>query len=165
MFDLTKQWQEGIQFYLSKQIIRLLTKNFDDKQRESKKGFFLYKGRQIHSQKCFHIPLFFLSDISKQRLICVKPIIFKPISTEWFEGKHCYHEGVSVSTGRIGGKRSDLILCTGDRGMVWSSTQKWKPRAMAYEITNNVNLSSHAYFIMPNCIYIHVYTCLFRIFN
>lgn len=61
-----------------------------------------------------------------------------------------------MSTGRTGGKRSDLILCTGDRGMVWSSTQKWKPRAMAYEITNNVNLSSHAYFIMPNCIYIYI---------
>lgn len=44
MFDLTKQWQEGIQFYLSKQIIRLLTKNFDDKQRESKKGFFSVQG-------------------------------------------------------------------------------------------------------------------------
>lgn len=127
MFDLTKHDKgDSIQPIITDYKI-IWTKNLYKEQRESKKGFFLNKGRQILIVKDIFIsPFFFFSNISKQRLICVKPIIFKPISTEWFEGKHCYHEGVSVSTWEIGGKRSNLILCTGDRGMVWPSTQKWK---------------------------------------
>lgn len=139
------------------------TKNLYKEQRESKKGFFPEQGEtNLNSQRYFYIPLFFFSDISKQRLICVKPIIFKPISTEWFEGKHCYHEGVSVSTWEIGGKRSDLILCTGDRGMVWPSTQKWKLQVVVLWNYKHYNPFIACIFYHAK---LHIYLHLFWVFN